>query len=411
MLIMPQNIDLSIVAPASKSESLRAMLIALLNKKETILTNLSNSSDAKALLNILKNYKQVEISGNTLTVRSADLPTECEFPCGESAFLARAFAGISPFYFNSAKITSQGSLSHRNVSDIFEFCKLNRIAFEGKAPHLPMRINGKYMQNMILVNSDSSSQILSGVLIGNAFADTPLCIASERPASKGYVELTLSMLKNLGVSYNYFENQYTITNNLTNKSSEIDISGDWSGAAFMLVAASIAGKVKLKGLKKNSMQPDEIILKFLKQLNININENNDIADGYTVTCEKSKIRAFEFDASGCPDLIPPLVALAANASGSSIIYGANRLINKESNRKLALCSEFSKIGGQVAADGDKLLIKGGEIIGGEVDSHNDHRIAMALSVAGLAAKNAVKINNYQAVAKSYPNFFKDLLNK
>jgi 3-phosphoshikimate 1-carboxyvinyltransferase len=132
-----------------------------------------------------------------------------------------------------------------------------------------------------------------------------------------------------------------------------------------------------------------------------------IGDNY-VEVQNDKLFGFAFDATNCPDLFPPLVALACYCKGTSAIFGAQRLKVKESDRGIALLNEFTKIGGIVELYSDRMEIMGNILEGGTVDSHNDHRIAMACAVAGLQSKRGVTINDWQCVSKSYPEFFEDL---
>ncbi len=125
---------------------------------------------------------------------------------------------------------------------------------------------------------------------------------------------------------------------------------------------------------------------------------------------EANLKAFEFDATNCPDLFPPLVSLAAYCEGISVIGGIQRLAHKESNRALTLQEEFGKIGVSIELKDDQMIIKGGKgVKGGLVNSRHDHRIAMACSVAGLKAASEVIIEEAEAVEKSYPGFYEDLL--
>lgn len=128
-----------------------------------------------------------------------------------------------------------------------------------------------------------------------------------------------------------------------------------------------------------------------------------------ITVTRDKLNAFNFDATHCPDLFPPLVALAAYCKGTTTIKGVNRLLHKESNRALTLRDEFKKMNVFIDLNGDVMTIKGGkEIKGAKVSSHNDHRIAMACAITALGAKGNTIIENADAVKKSYPDFFKNL---
>jgi 3-phosphoshikimate 1-carboxyvinyltransferase len=128
-----------------------------------------------------------------------------------------------------------------------------------------------------------------------------------------------------------------------------------------------------------------------------------------IIVKKNKLEAFEFDATHCPDLFPPLVALASYGKGTTTIKGVNRLLHKESNRAIALRDEFKKMNVEIELNGDLMRIKGSnEVKGATVSSHNDHRIAMATAVTALAANGNTVIHESEAVKKSYPDFYRDL---
>jgi 3-phosphoshikimate 1-carboxyvinyltransferase len=122
-----------------------------------------------------------------------------------------------------------------------------------------------------------------------------------------------------------------------------------------------------------------------------------------------ELKGFQFDATDCPDLFPPMVALAAYCKGRTTIKGVSRLIHKESNRALTLQDEFDKMGVLIKIERDEMLIQGNGIVkGADIHSHHDHRIAMACAVAGLKATSEMVIEEAQAVNKSYPDFYSDL---
>jgi 3-phosphoshikimate 1-carboxyvinyltransferase len=127
-----------------------------------------------------------------------------------------------------------------------------------------------------------------------------------------------------------------------------------------------------------------------------------------IEVSKSALKAFEFDATESPDLLPPLVALASYCEGVTKLKGATRLLHKESDRATALLEEFRKMNIKVALNDDYLFVTGGQVKGAKVSSHDDHRIAMAAAVAALGATGTVFIKDSHCVAKSYPGFFGDL---
>ncbi|RYZ59011.1 MAG: 3-phosphoshikimate 1-carboxyvinyltransferase, partial [Chitinophagaceae bacterium] len=190
----------------------------------------------------------------------------------------------------------------------------------------------------------------------------------------------------------------------TEKRFHYAVEGDWSGGAFLLVAGAVAGDLVVKGLNVFSTQADKAVLQALMQAgaNISIEESQ-------IYVRKSRLKPFHFNATDCPDLFPPLVALAAYCEGTSVIEGVHRLTHKESNRALTLQEEFAKMGVTITFQDDLMLIKGGEgVKGAVVHSRHDHRIAMACAVAALGAENEVTIEEAEAVNKSYPQFWEHL---
>ncbi|HEY6063766.1 MAG TPA: hypothetical protein VIV35_09165, partial [Chitinophagaceae bacterium] len=182
------------------------------------------------------------------------------------------------------------------------------------------------------------------------------------------------------------------------------IESDWSGGAFLLVAGAIAGPITIRGLDLTSSQADKAIIDALNSANAGI-----AIEAKGIKIHPAEMNAFDFDATDCPDLFPPLVTLAAYCNGETTIKGVSRLIHKESNRAVALQEEFGKMGVNIELNDDTMIIHGGKgVKGSKVHSHHDHRIAMACAVAALKAKGETIIEEAGAVRKSYPDFYNDL---
>jgi 3-phosphoshikimate 1-carboxyvinyltransferase len=201
-------------------------------------------------------------------------------------------------------------------------------------------------------------------------------------------------------SYKVFE----IKGNQSYQGAHHITEGDWSNAAFLLVAGAINGNIELAGLHAESAQGDRMITKVLEKCGALINQKAELWHAKATP----SLKAFEWDATDTPDLFPPLACLAAYCEGTSRIKGVNRLIHKESNRAEALITEFGKQGIDISQEEDYLVIKGGIPQGGPFHSHNDHRIAMAGAILALKSKAPVQMTGHEAVHKSYPGFFEDL---
>jgi 3-phosphoshikimate 1-carboxyvinyltransferase len=240
--------------------------------------------------------------------------------------------------------------------------------------------------------------------------------------SKPYIDLTLAVLNAFGwkVEHTNYESFRFLAHAPLQPIIEYTVEGDWSGAAFLLVAGAIAGPIKVKGLQLNSTQADKKIMEALLSAKANIIQevdgiligpSTDVSNNNfnNANNNSNNLIAFEFDATDCPDLFPPLVALASVCNGVTKIKGVSRLAHKESDRGLTLQTEFAKMGVQIELVGDEMLIHGGSLIqSATVFSQHDHRIAMACGVAALVANGPIEITAAEAINKSYTDFFTHL---
>ena len=304
--------------------------------------------------------------------------------------------------------TGEGSILKRPMNFFDEILPLLDVKINSNDGKLPVTLRGPLRPQNITVDGSLSSQFLTGLLFAFAKACTaPVSITVKNLSSRPYIDLTISVLQSFGFK---IENQnyeiFSISPREPLKSHNIKytVEGDWSNAAFLLVAGAIAGQVTLSGADQNSSQGDKNIMKALYDCGAEV-----VIDGKEIMVKRKNLNAFKFDATHCPDLFPPLVALASFCKGTTTIKGVNRLLHKESNRAIALRDEFKKMNVEIELNGDLMIIHGkGEVKGADVSSHNDHRIAMAAAVAALSAKGDTVIHDAEAVNKSYPDFYKDL---
>jgi 3-phosphoshikimate 1-carboxyvinyltransferase len=270
------------------------------------------------------------------------------------------------------------------------------------------RIEGLLTGGKLLIDAHETSQLLTGLLMALPLAAVDSEITVKNLVSKGYVDMTIQLLRQFGVLIQQQSGgNYKIRGRQCYTAKDYMVEGDWSGAAFILAAAALGGEVKIHNLLSNTKQPDSAILKVLTLAGVPLSVSE-----REVFLHKppGRLRAFGFDAADCPDLVPPLVALAARCKGVSTIYGINRLKIKESNRAEALQQEFAALGIRIDLAEDTMKIHGGTltVVKNQVDAHNDHRIAMALAAAACSADQPLTIEGAECVSKSYPNFFVDL---
>ena len=406
------------VAPASKSSMQRACAAALLHKGETVILNPGHSHDDLAAIDVIQKLGAVvEVNEAAIKVVSNGVkPMGSEMNCGESGLGIRMFTPIAALSEQSITIQGKGSLVKRPMHFFDEIFPSLGIQINSNLGILPIQIKRTLHPANITVDGSLSSQFLTGLLMAYAATekyDVEIKVVDLK--SKPYIDLTLSVLNAFGwnVKHNNYESFQFFEHAPLKPFIEYTVEGDWSGAAFLLVAGAIAGPIKVKGLQLDSSQADKRIMSALESAQASINFQEDgIVVGPHSNSHNDKtqpLTAFTFDATDCPDLFPPLVALAAVCNGVTEIKGVSRLAHKESDRGLTLQTEFAKLGIKINLEGDTMKIHGGTgIHSATVFSQQDHRIAMACGVAALCAQGPVEITEAEAINKSYTDFYTHL---
>lgn len=392
----------------------RACAAALVRKGISIIHNPGVSNDDVASLNVIKalGANVEELSDGSLRIDSTGNLSKDNITInfGESGLGIRMFTPIAALNQSNVQIEGMGSLTSRPM-DFFDeiFPKLN-VNIQSNNGRLPLKIKGPLKPKDIEIDGSLSSQFLTGLLLAFSASSTDdITISVNNLKSKPYIDLTLKVMQDFGLNvpenrnYEAFAFHRPKTADVTPQIA-YTVEGDWSGGAFLLVAGAIAGAIKIFGLDVYSTQADKKILEALKDCGciLSIQEKQ-------IEVAPAKLNAFHFDANDCPDLFPPLVALASYCDGISVIAGVERLTHKESNRALTLQDEFGKLGIKVDLQGNQMLVHGGTGVNGAVThSRHDHRIAMACAVAALKASGDVVIEEATAIKKSYPNFYNHL---
>lgn len=419
VVISPSSVNGTVTAPASKSAMQRACAAALLKGGTTVLHNPGVSDDDEAALDIITQLgANVQKNEETVVIESRGVaPVSGEMACGESGLSSRMFTSVAALSKAPIVVTGKGSLLKRPFSFFTDVLPQLGVAVESRNGLLPLRITGPLQPKNVEVDGSLSSQFLTGLLFAYAAAGAnDVTITVRNLASKPYIDLTLQVMKDFGLPLPVNESHERFcfvasrpdkepqTANAKPQTLHYSVEGDWSGGAFLLVAGAVAGDIVVKGLNVFSAQADKAVLQALMQCDaiMSVEEKE-------IRVRKGRLKAFHFNATDCPDLFPPLVALAAHCSGTTVIEGVHRLTHKESNRALTLQEEFGKMGVEISFQDDLMLIKGGTgVKGAAVHSRHDHRIAMACAVAALGADGDVRIEEAEAVNKSYPRFWEHL---
>lgn len=404
-LIKPSEVRGTVQAPASKSAAQRAIAIASLTRGRSEIFFPGHSDDVISAIRVCRSFGvHIDEQTNALIIEGGIKVPDNALNCGESGLGIRMFSSIASILEHPVTLTGTGTLAKRPMGVLENSLRALGVDCTTNSGYLPITVKGPIPGGEVRLDGSYSSQVLTGILIASPFARNDMIIHVKNLQSKPYIDLTIDIMRDFGV---HVENEnyeiFRVKNGQKYVPGKFKFEGDWSGAAFMLVAGAIAGKVEIRNLLKSSVQADRAIMDVLKLVGAEINRGTE-----SVEVVKNELKAFEFDATDCPDLFPPLVALAVSCKGESVIKGVHRLKGKESDRAITLQQEFNKLGAQITLDGDRMKVRGSAIHGGVVHSHHDHRIAMALAIAGLQATGDIEIEGAEAINKSYPEFFEDL---
>lgn len=400
----------AVTPPCSKSYAQRALAAALLAPGRTILRGIELCRDTLSAMAAIKLLgAEVEIiDDNTLVINGGLKPRTQTLNVGESGLAARLFTPIAATAGVPITIEGEGTLLHRPMAMMVEPLKELGVAVRDGGGRLPIEVCGPMRGGRITVDGSMSSQFVTGLLIALPVSERDTTIEVEGAVSTPYIDMTLETLERFGVEVMYNEGDYSqffIEGGQQYQAVDYTIESDWSAAATIMVAAAIAGEVTVNNISTLSRQADTAIIRALERAGASI-----IIEESTITVAHRDLEAFEFDATQCPDLFPALVALAAAAKGVTKLRGVGRLRGKESDRGEVLRSEYAKLGIDIEIDydEDEMRVVGGQIEAAEVDSHDDHRIAMSLAISALRTDNEIVIKNSDCVSKSYPSFFADL---
>lgn len=412
--IQPSAVKGKVHAAASKSSMQRACAAALIQPVTTTLINAGISNDDQAAIDVIQKLGAAvtQLDENKLQIKSTGVHSALnEMNCGESGLGVRMFTPIAALSDAPITINGTGSLLSRPMDFFDEIFPLLGVNIKTNNGRLPFSIHGPLQPANIEIDGSLSSQFLTGMLMAYAGANASnVSIKVKDLKSRPYIDLTLQVMRafnmKLPVNKNYQEFYFDESPAPTPTGITYTVEGDWSGAAFLLVAGAIAGEAHVQGILNTSTQADKKIVDAILDAGAEVSVSDD-----KVFVKRGKLEAFDFDATDCPDLFPPLVALAAHCTGVTRIRGLKRLKHKESDRGTTLQQEFDKLGTRIELNDDEMLVygNGGVFVKNHVlNSHHDHRIAMACAVACLPADFYVEIRHAEAVNKSYPNFFEHL---
>lgn len=403
--ITPAQLSGTIPAIASKSDAHRLLILAALSQGETRIRMEQRSEDIDATICCLRALGvSIEVLPDGVLVRGIEQPNENPLlDCGESGSTFRFLLPVAAALCGSARFTGGGRLPERPIGELMTVMQAHGVAFS--AERLPFSTSGRLAGGAFSLPGNVSSQYLTGLLLALPLVAQDSTISlTTRLESAAYVDITLHALKRFGVRVSVENGVYAVSGGQTLQSpGECRVDGDWSNAAFFLAAGALGKPVTLTGLHLDSPQGDKAILNALRKFGALVETTAD-----TVTVSPASLVGCTIDVSETPDLLPILAVLGAGASGETRLVNAARLRLKESDRLASVSAMLRALGGRVEEQPDALVISGGRLAGGTVESCRDHRIAMSAAIAAILCESSVTILGADAVKKSYPAFYHDL---
>lgn len=403
----------TVTAPGSKSVTHRVLLISSLADGTSRIDNYLNALDTASTMSGLRSLgiemveegRRVDVHGRGGSFSEPGGPVDL----GNSGTSLRFLTTLAGLVDGRCVLTGDRSLRSRPMSDLLS--SLRQVGVDvralGEAGRAPIEVlgRGSIEGGRARISGGVSSQYVSSLLLSGPYFDGGLRLkVIGGLKSRPYVDLTRRMMVEFGVDVDARENLFEV-NRSEYAPREYVIEGDYSSASFLILAGVVTGsRIGIGGLTRGSGQADEAFLDQLKRAGVSI----EWSDGELLVMGGEPV-GLEVDLSNSPDLVPPTAVLGAVSEGSTVIRGVEHARLKESDRLDVLDTELGKLGVEVSQMRDGLIVSGrGEIGGGEVDSHGDHRIAMALTVMGLRSEGLI-IRDAGCVAVSYPGFIDDLL--
>ncbi len=418
--INPTKLKGEVKIPPSKSMAHRAVICAALSDGICKVTNIDYSDDIIATIEAMKSLGAVitkkEDYLEVIGIKSSEnkindsIDSERVIDCNESGSTLRFLVPIAALFEGVNRFVGRGNLGKRPLDTYYNIFDEQGIKYSYKEGILDLKTEGKLKAGEFKVKGNISSQFITGLLFTLPLldGDSKITIITEME-SKGYIDLTLSAIKDFGVEIvnNNYE-EFIIKGNQTYKCRDYRVEGDYSQAAFFLCADAISNEVVVNDLKLNSLQGDKEVIDILERMGVKI-ENSGTGLIGTVN---SELKSTIVDGSQCPDIIPVVSLAACLCSGTTEVINAGRLRIKECDRLHAVTSELNKLGANITEKEDGLIIEGvSKLKGGcTVWSHKDHRIAMTLAIASTVCEKPIIIQDYECVSKSYPEFWNDFKN-
>lgn len=403
MKLTPAPLSGTVTVPPSKSYAHRALIAAALAEGTSVVKNISLSQDINATLSALRAIgAEIRLEGDTAIVKGGGCPPDrAIIDCAESGSTLRFLIPLTAALGVTAEYRGTGRLPARPLSVYHTAFQEKGISFTPQVG-MPFVVAGRLAAGRFVLAGDVSSQFVTGLLFALPLLSGESEIYFTTPlASKGYVTMTMDLLARAGIVIHPTRNGYRIPGNQRYQPFSYTVEGDYSQAAFFLVAGGIGQPIRCEGLIPDSLQGDRQILTILEEAGASVE-----IEETAVTVSPNQLNGFSIDGGEIPDLVPILAVLAGCCQGESHITNIGRLKLKESDRIRSTADLLRTLGVTVKEEADALTISGrAEFTGGTAESYQDHRIAMATAIATIRAEEEITLSSPDCVNKSFPDFY------
>lgn len=391
---------------SNKSHFQRVLIASILSKKKIIINNYTYSEDNMILIKcFIELGYSIDIYDDYMIVNNQNRKIKKSYTLNieDSGFAIRVLPIILSSENAKIKILYNKRIYFRNIKELEIIFNQFNLSILITQDYLEFYGGNQFKNNLIYCNCSISSQYATGLLFYMAFIQN-IELKVNNPTSKNYLDLTLDVIQQFGISIsndNYTNFYINRVENINNQ--EISIEGDWSGASNLIVLALIMGKGIFANLSLSSKQSDKIIIELLLNIGAKITYIDNI-----LIVEKSKLKSFDFDADNCPDLIPVLIPLAILTNRRCIIRNVNRLQYKESNRLKELLISYQNMKANITYNNNTIIIEKSKIELANLNSQGDHRLAMSYAIAMKSINSKIQLIEDKSVNKSYPDFYEQI---
>ena len=409
--ISAKRVSGKIEIPASKSQTIRAFLIATFSKEKSIIRHPLLSEDTKSCIKACSKlgatitFNQDKSIAYVDATNALNEKTDIEIDAGNSGTTEYLLLGLAASVGANVTITGDEQLKSRPVGPLASSLKDLGADIETHNGKPPVRIRGP-LQGGATVIECKTSQYFSGLLMATPLACGDSTIQCSLLYEKPYVEITLSWLDKQNIKYEISQDLESATVKGKQRYHGFDeyISGDFSSASFFFAMGAISkSEVTVKGLDKNDPQGDKAVLDILKAMGCAITWNG---NEVTVKGPDNGLSGGEFDLNAIPDALPVLAVVASFAKSDVHLTNVAQARIKETDRIATMCANLKSLGVDVEEEDDGMLIHpNGGIKGGFVKGYKDHRIIMAMATAAAGSDESIFIDDTSAASVTFPTFF------